>query len=129
MSGTLAVVTVWRGRESMSAGYDQGEAEELREVLIAELGATGWDGPPEIRDLLPDLEARFQPGTCVWLGQRVYWRKGHHGTVAAGSPAGYARWCPSDPSPWFIGSDGAEVFVELDDGYASWWPSTWLETR
>lgn len=129
MSGTLAIVTVWRGHESMSAGYDLAEAEEWRGVLVTELGARGWDGPPEIRDLLPDLEERFQPGTDVWLGKRVYWRKGQHGTVAAGEPESHAKWFPSNPSPWFISQDGASVWVVLDDGYASWWPARWLDTR
>lgn len=127
MSGTLAVVTVYRGRDLLSAGYDENEAAEMAEA-VAELG--GWDSPPVVRDLLPDLERRFQPGTRVWLGQRVYWRRGQPGTVAAGEPESFACWTPQPGlAPWFIGADGAYVYVVLDDGYASWWRSTWLDTR
>jgi hypothetical protein len=126
MSGTLAVVTVYRGRECVSAGYDLDEAESLAEAA-AEMG--GWEQGPVIRDLLPELEERFPLGGQVRLGRPVYWRRGQHGTVTAGEPASYARWSPGNPAPWFIGTDGADVFVTLDDGYASWWPAKWLETR
>lgn len=127
MSGTLAVVTVYQGREMVSSGFDQAEAAELAEA-IAELD--GWDSGPDIVNLLPDLEARFPAGTPVWLSQRVYWRKGQPGTVAEGVPLSFARWAPRPgPVPWFIGGDGPSVFVALDDGYASWWPAKWLELR
>jgi hypothetical protein len=126
VSGTLAVVTLWGGHESVSAGFDADEAQHLAEA-VAELG--GWDKPPEVRDMLPDLEARFPVGTAVWLGKSVYWRRGQRGVVAAGEPESYARWPERGPSPWFLSADGAEVYVVLDDGYASWWRSTWLETR
>lgn len=127
MSGTLAVVTVWRGREVAGCGYDQAEADEMA-TAVAELG--GWDSGPVIRDLLPELEQRFPLGARVWLGHRVHWRRGQAGTVAAGEPESFASWRPAfGPVPWFIGCDGAYVFVELDDGYASWWSAKWLETR
>jgi hypothetical protein len=126
MSGTLGIRTKHRRHVSVSGGFDQGEAEDLA-AAIAELG--GWEEGPTIVDLLPELEERFLPGTPVWLGHRVYWRRGQRGTVTAGTPAEYSRWSLGDLSPWFIGGDGAEVFVTLDDGYASWWPARWLETR
>ena len=127
MSGTLAVVTVYRGREGMSAGYSAGEAAEMAEA-VAELG--GWDRPVAIRDLRPELEARFPLGTRVWLGEAVYWRRGQAGTVTAGEPENFSRWQPAPgPVPWFIGPDGACVHVLLGDGYGSWWPARWLETR
>lgn len=126
MSGTLAVVTVHKGHQMMGAGYDQAEAEWIAGE-IAKLG--GWDEGPVIRDLLPHLEAFFPVGTDVWLGKRVYWRRGQHGKVAVGEPDSLAKWSPSDPAPWYIGQDGASVYVALDDGYASWWPSRWLDTR
>lgn len=126
MSGTLAVVTVYKGREVLSAGYDQAEAEWIADS-VADLG--GWDSGPVIRDLLPDLEARFPVGTLVWLGKRVHWRRGQAGTVTAGEPESFAKWPERGPSPWFVSTDGASVHVLLDDGYASWWPASWLETR
>jgi hypothetical protein len=126
MSGTLAVVTVYRGRECVSGGFDQAEAENMA-AAVAELG--GWEQGPDIRDLLPGLEAFFPLGADVWLGKPVYWRRGQHGTVTAGEPLEFARWSPGNPAPWFIGTDGADVFVTLDDGYASWWPAKWLDTR
>jgi hypothetical protein len=127
MTGTLAVVTVYQRREVASSGFDQAEAADLS-AAVAELG--GWEEGPFTRDLLPALEQRFQPGTPVWLGRRVYWRRGQRGAVAAGEPESYARWVPQPGLvPWFISLDGASVFVELDDGCASWWPATWLETR
>lgn len=126
MSGTLAVVTVWRGREVVSAGYDQAEAVGMA-AAVAELG--GWESWPAIRDLLPGLEQRFPLGAPVWLGKPVYWRRGQAGTVTAGQLESFASWPEHGPSPWFIGTDGAYVHVLLDDGYASWWHASWLETR
>lgn len=123
MSGTLAVVITYRGHECLSAGYDAGEARDLAEA-IAELG--GWDSGPEIRDLLPGLRERFPVGRRVMLGKRVYWRPGQGGVVAAGEPESYARWPESGLSPWARDSSGAEVFVVLDDGCASWWRARWL---
>jgi hypothetical protein len=129
MSGTFAVVTAYRGHASTTAGLARGDAErwvaELPGLLDYEL-----DKPPEVLDLLPELEARFPAGGAVWLGPRVHWRPGQPGTVAAGEPESFARWSPqAGPVPWFIGTGGAYVFAALDDGYASWWPARWLETR
>jgi hypothetical protein len=123
VSGTLAVVTVWRGREGLSGGFDQAEAASML-TAIAELG--GWDKPPEIRDLLPDLQQRFPLGRRVMLGPRAHWRPGQGGVVTAGEPESYACWPERGLSPWFICTDAAEVHVRLDDGYESWWRSTWL---
>jgi hypothetical protein len=123
VSGTLAVVTVYCGREVVSAGFDEVEAAGMVGA-IAELG--GWDADPEVRDLLPGLEATFPAGRRVMLGPRVHWRPGQGGVVASGELESYARWPERGPSPWFLDSSGASVYVVLDDGYASWWRSTWL---
>jgi len=123
MSGTLAVVTVYRGREVVSAGFDEAEAAEMAGA-IAELG--GWDAGPEIRDLLPGLEATFPAGRRVMLGKPVHWRPGQGGVVAPGELESFARWPERSPSPWLLSADGASVHVVLDDGCASWWPSAWL---
>lgn len=112
----------------MSAGFTRAEAERWAAELPGLLGEPAADFTTA--DLLPGLERRFQPGTPAWLGKRVYWRKGERGTVAAGIPESFARWAPrAGPVPWFIGSGGPYVYVALDDGYASWWPANWLETR
>lgn len=126
MSGTLAVVTVYQGRAMTSAGFDQAEADDLAGA-IAELG--GWDSGPTVVDALPDLQERFPAGRQVMLGRRVHWRRGQPGIVAEAKPESFARWPESSLSPWFLGEGGAYVFVVLDDGYASWWPTSWLETR
>lgn len=123
MSGTLAVVTVYRGREGLTAGLSADEAAEMT-IAINELG--GWDKPLETRDLLPELEQRFPPGKRVMFGPVVHWRPGQGGVVTAGEPESCASWPEHGLSPWFIGSDGAYVHVRLDDGCESWWRSTWL---
>jgi hypothetical protein len=123
MSGTLAVVTVYRGRECVSAGLDEAEAAEMARAIA---GLVGWEAGPEIRDLLPGLEAAFPVGRRVMLGPRVHWRPGQGGVVAPGELESFARWPEYGPSPWLLGTDGAYVYVVLDDGYASWWRSTWL---
>jgi hypothetical protein len=131
MSGTWAVLDTREGPRlsgRMTAGYTQAEAEQWAAELPGLLGDPAASFTTA--DLLPGLERRFQPGTAVWLGTRVYWRRGQRGTVTAGEPESYAKWAPQDGIlPWFVGSGGAEVFVALDDGYASWWPAGWLDTR
>jgi hypothetical protein len=110
----------------MMAGFTREEAESCCTEL-AEL-APGLSFP--VTDLLPELEQRFPAGTAVWLGQQVYWCRGQRGTVAEGEPESFAKWVPRPgPVPWLVGTDGASVYVVLDDGYASWWPASWLETR
>jgi hypothetical protein len=123
MSGTLAVVTVYRGHECVSAGFSEAEAADMAGA-IAELG--GWEAGPEVRDLLPGLEATFPVGCRVMFGRQVHWRPGQGGVVNPGELDSFARWPESGPSPWLLGADGAYVHVVLDDGYASWWRSTWL---
>jgi len=124
MSGTYALSRP--GQRGMDAGFTKEEAGRLAVEFEQELG-----GPPfTVTDLLPELEQRFQPGTRVWLGQKVYWRRGQAGTVSVGEAESFAKWQPAPGLvPWFIGQDGAYVFVTLDDGYASWWSAGWLETR
>jgi hypothetical protein len=126
MSGTYAVT-----RAGDHGGTIAGFTEEEAAGYAAELERLLRPGPPfMVRDLLPELERRFPGGGSVWLGRQAYWRKGQRGTVAAGEPESFARWTPAaGPVPWFIGTGGASVFVRLDDGYASWWPAGWLETR
>jgi hypothetical protein len=119
------VVTLNGDREHADAGYSKADAESWTDVLRDELGITG----AEVRDLLPGLQARFPVGGKVWLSQRVHWRPGQAGTVTEGEPESYARWPERGPSPWFLSGDGASVHVLLDDGYESWWPARWLETR
>jgi hypothetical protein len=110
----------------MSAGFTREEAASF----AAELDELLPGLPFEVCDLLPELEQRFPFGTQVWLGPRVYWRRGQPGVVAAGEPESFVKWQPTPGLvPWFIGNDGPYVFVALDDGYASWWPAGWLETR
>ena len=124
--GTWAVVTSYEGREHLSAGYAEADAREMAFTTLPEcLGITD----AAVRDLLPGLEAFYPAGTEVWLSQRVYWRRGQHGRVAAGEPESFARWSPGSPAPWFLAEGGAYVYVVLDDGYASWWPCRCLETR
>jgi hypothetical protein len=124
VSGTYAL-----GRtdpRSTDAGFTKEEADRL----AAEWGQVLGGSPFTVTDLLPELEQRFQPGTRVWLGQRVHWRRGQAGVVSAGEPESFALWQPeAGQVPWFIGQGGAHVFVTLDDGYASWWSAGWLETR
>jgi hypothetical protein len=126
MSGTYAVSRA--GERGMDAGYSAEEAARWAAELPGLL-----DDPAAsftVTDLLPDLEQRFPAGGAVWLGSRVHWRKGQRGTVAEGEPEGFAKWVPGPGLvPWFISTDGASVYVVLDDGCASWWPATWLETR
>jgi hypothetical protein len=124
MSGTYAVVTMDGDREHLDAGYSKADAERFAYELPELLGISA-----EVRDLLPGLEARFPVGGKVWLSQRVRWRRGQAGTVTVGEPDDYARWPEHGPSPWFLGSGGAVVHVLLGDGYESWWPAHWLETR
>ena len=131
MSGTWAVLEAREGSR-LSGRMTAGLTREDAERYAAELPRVLEDFSLSFtaRDLLPDLEARFQPGTPVWLGPRVHWAKGQRGTVAAGKPESFSQWQPYPGLvPWFIGTDGAEVFVTLGDGYASWWPAGWLETR
>lgn len=124
MSGTYAITRP--GQRGMTAGLSAAEAESLAADLLECLPGPAFT----MHDLLPELEQRFPEGAAVWLGPRVYWRRGQRGTVGAGEPESFAEWQPRPGLvPWFIGSDGAEVFVRLDDGCASWWPATWLETR
>lgn len=127
MSGGTWVVRGMDGR-SGTAGFTEAEAVKYAAELPAALEDTSLTFT--VTDLLPELEQRFPAGGAVWLGPPVHWRRDQHGTVGLGEPASYARWVPRPgPVPWFISCDGAEVFVVLDDGYASWWPARWLETR
>lgn len=124
MSGTYALTRL--GVPGMTAGFTQEEAVRLAAEFLAELPGA----PFETCDLLPELERRFPVGAAVWLGPRVHWRRGQAGTVAEGEPQSIARWVPGPGLvPWFVSRDGASVYVLLDDGYASWWPAGWLETR
>jgi hypothetical protein len=125
--GTWAVITLIGGREHTSGGYGEAGAAEMAHVTLpAELGIDD----AFTRDLLPGLEAKFPPGAPVWLGTPVHWRLGQHGIVTPGVPERHACWLPDgDLVPWFISTDGASVHVLLDDGYESWWPACWLETR
>lgn len=125
MSGTLAVLTRYRGYQCTSAGFDAAEAADMLEA-ITELG--GWDEPPFTCDLLPDLEQRFPLGARVMLGPVVHWRPGQGGIVTVGEPESFARWPEHGLSPWFFSADGAHVHVRLDDGCESWWRDTWLVT-
>jgi hypothetical protein len=126
MSGTYAIVRV--GGRGMDAGHSKEEAERWAAELPGLLEEP--DAVFTVTDLLPELEQRFPEGGAVWLGKAVHWRRGQHGTVAVGKPESFSRWAPRPGLvPWFIGQSGAEVFVVLDDGYASWWPARWLETR
>jgi hypothetical protein len=127
MSGTWAVRRAGDGPR-MTAGFTEEEATRHAAELPGLLDDP--DASFTVTDLLPELEQRFPEGGSVWLGKVVYWRRGQQGTVALGEPASYSRWAPRPgPVPWFIGTDGAEVFVALDDGHASWWPARWLDTR
>lgn len=126
MSGTYAVTRA--GERTMSAGYTKEEAERWAAELPGLLEEPG--AVFTVSDLLPDLEQRFPEGGAVWLGKRVYWRRGQPGTVALGKPESFAKWAPRPGLvPWFISQDGASVFVTLDDGPASWWPVYMLDTR
>jgi hypothetical protein len=126
MSGTYAVSRP--GEPGMTAGFTEEEAARLAAELPQLLNAPHLLFT--VTDLLPELERRFPEGGPVWLGQRVHWRKGQRGTVASGEPESFSRWQPRPGLvPWFIAAGGASVFVVLDDGYASWWPAGWLETR
>lgn len=127
MSGTWAVTRL--GDEPrMTAGFTKKEAAKLAAELPGLLNDPAASFT--VRDLLPELEQRFPVGTAVWLGQRVYWRRGQRGVVAKGKPERFAKWVPRPGRvPWFISISGASVYVALDDGCASWWPASWLETR
>jgi hypothetical protein len=128
MSGGTWVV---RGMDGCSgtAGFTEADAVKWAAELPAALEDLSLSFT--VHDLLPDLEQRFPVGGAVWLGKPVYWRRGQRGTVALGEPDCRVMWQP-EPGlvPWFIGIDGASVYVALDDdGYASWWPARWLDTR
>lgn len=126
MNGTYAVTR--SGERRGSAGYTKEEAEQWAAELPGLLEEPGASFT--VTDLLPELEQRFPVGGAVWLGEPVHWRRGQHGTVGTGEPDCRVMWQPRpDPVPWFVSTDGASVFVVLDDGYASWWPAQWLDTR